>query len=184
MVGSRFGLVRVERKHMNDFLNKEKWYWKASNRIIVSSADIMELESLVGFHMPYDFANFLIDYNGGNPPGHYIDHLRNGEGEMMSLIFNFEKEGRDSIFKESAAMTNILNIKVLAFSEDAGGNCFLLTNFLEKEPAFYFWDHESQNEKENLRERFLDSTLLLARNFEELLSIIVLDEYIPRKRKN
>ena len=45
------------------------WAWLRTKADKVTTSSVMALEARLGAKLPEDYAEFLLDVNGGNPPG-------------------------------------------------------------------------------------------------------------------
>lgn len=109
-----------------------------------SASEVKQLEELFGYELPNDYKDFMIEYNGGEPNSNVFSIPEEQNESGVNKFFS-QKE----IIKEKKILGNRIGIGVIPIADAACGNIVCLSLINEKK-GVYFWDHELEDEEENL----------------------------------
>jgi cell wall assembly regulator SMI1 len=133
--------------------------------------DIRSLEQKIGFPLPQDYRQFLLQYNGGVPkPERFAFRIPSGEQVSLVRVF-FSLDENDpyyNLLRKLSVNEGYIPESCLPIGEDPFGNLILLELSKSHQGNVYFWDHESEG-GDDLR----DNMALIAGNFTEFTRLLL-----------
>jgi len=162
-----------------------------------SPADLSKTEQVLGREFPWDYREFLQEFNGGVPESNIFNFAHHSQGFSVSRFFGIGLNSSNDLMTRQNVFKGRLPKDFLPIADASGGNlvCISLSN--HKYGSIYFWNHELESEND------LSSALTeIAQSFDAFLaSLEVFDPKqiqlkpgqitkawirprIPQKRKN
>ena len=145
---------------------------------ICTPADVDEIEKVIGFNLPKDYRTFFYNNNGGNfskfdlYAGIYVPVLK--QKVMLDTFYGYKliAEYEDiELLSVNEEYKDEIPENSLLFTQDAGGNMFLLVSDT-KNSGIYYWDNsyffDSSDDTVN--------TYKVAENFSDFLNKIEYEE--------
>jgi hypothetical protein len=109
--------------------------------------DIRSLEQKVGYSLPDDYRQFLLQYNGGVPKPECFEFITSsGEEDSLVRVF-YSLNGNDPYYDLLSTVFETegdIPESCLPIGEDPFGNLILLELSGNYRGQVYFWDHESE----------------------------------------
>lgn len=159
--------------------------------------DIAKIEEIVGFTLPKDYVDFLLDYGGFSSstlcPLKEVFRKENGEPDYKISVDVFlsaqpNREGR-RLIGTYHALRGRMPFNFLPIADSAGGDTICLCLNGENEGKIYFWEmyfEEEINEDEG-EEPGYSNVYLAANSFDEFIDSLELayepEMYHPQPRE-
>lgn len=129
---------------------------------------IRRLEWNLGYQLPSQYRNFLLQHDGGQPTPDAFDFE---DGSTGSVISHFAKvnslDRSETILDLVLVLRDRIPVGFLPFGEDAVGNVICLGILPENEGHTYLWDHE--NEADIDETPTMTNMRLIARSFDDFI---------------
>ncbi|MDQ3234081.1 MAG: SMI1/KNR4 family protein [Pseudobdellovibrionaceae bacterium] len=150
-----------------------------------SQSDIKNLENLIGFRLPEDYKNFLLELNGGFSENMLLFPLVNKKGKpirgSIEMFYGIDDEsdvGLKYQFDLYHRQQKRMPTGLIPIGQDAGSNkiCLLLSDI--GYGKVFFWDHNDEvdfDEDEDEAFEPMRNTMLAAESFTEFLSKLTED---------
>ena len=132
---------------------------------------INNVETRIGFTLPNDYKNFLLNHNGGIPTPNEFKFINTNNESSNSLedFFHsiFEENGEGNLERKYIYLTNSNRIigNILPIASDPFGNFVCISLDGEDKGKVYFWDHELEPEEPSY-----ENLSLIANSFSEFLN--------------
>lgn len=117
----------------------------------INQTDVENLENKIGFKLPLDYVNFILENNGGTPTKVFFDFIEDGS-TSQSVVHLFLPIGEQ--YKENVLNTyqfflneNSLPKGIIPIGRDPYGNLICLSLLESQYNQIFFWDHELEDEK-------------------------------------
>lgn len=140
----------------------------------LNETDLADFEKKIGYNLPPDYRQFLLQYNGGKP---VPDFFQVPEWQYKESFVNQLKgliKEKDEKKVDLARLNDLLDGRLpkgfVAIGSDPGGNHILLSLTNETKGNVYFFDHE--NEPDDATDDLEDysNIFLIANSFTEFLN--------------
>lgn len=117
--------------------NKVIWNFSKGR---LTTQEIGYVEDKLGIKFPLDYVEVVSTYNGGFPePDTFIVDSRE---EMINNLINLKVAADYNIFQMIEAVSDRLDVGLVLFGRDAGGNLICFDYRSGNDPTIVFWDHE------------------------------------------
>jgi cell wall assembly regulator SMI1 len=103
----------------------------------LSMSVITEFEQEIGFTLPPDYRDFLVQHNGGQPENKFLEVSDCNSDVMISCFLGIKKPLADDILFWIEELSDDLKDFFLPIAVDAGGNFLLMDKSNGK---IYYWD--------------------------------------------
>ena len=135
----------------------------------LDNAVLEAIEQYLGFRMPNDYRNFLLEYNGDVdlPPFFYFKK-NDKNGSMLDSFFGIKKHTNDNILMNIKLYKNRIPTNCLPIANDAGSNLILLAVKNKDYGKVYFWDHNWEAEDGAIPD--YSNLTLIADSFDEFIN--------------
>jgi hypothetical protein len=135
----------------------------------VDEPAIASFEAMIGFRLPSEYRDFLLQFNGGQPENLVFRWGLSG-GYTDSSVHYFFSITDQSIFSlqhqySIYASAGRIPEAMLPIATDAGGNLFLLTLGGSHSGRVFFWDHDNEGLVDNSAS--VETLIPLANSFQE-----------------
>ncbi|RZK10710.1 MAG: SMI1/KNR4 family protein [Flavobacterium sp.] len=128
-----------------------------------SEFEVTRFEKVIGFKLPNDYRNFLLNYRGGFLGEALIyDFIENGENTIGGIesIYGFCENKDNSLYKyykDYCDDYKRMMLGMIPIGDDGSGNYICLLLAKKDFGKIYFWDHEWEvdfNDPEESQEAF------------------------------
>ena len=117
-----------------------------------STEEVSEMEARAGFSLPSDYAQFLLEWNGGKPDVGEFEFLTFIGHKQASAVRAFPSLDRSDHYYSAHRNLDMLHGRLprstIPIAEDDLGNVILLELRETGRGNIYFWDHECEGDED------------------------------------
>ncbi|WP_028391112.1 SMI1/KNR4 family protein [Bacillus cihuensis] len=133
----------------------------------LNNKELAELEDVIGYKLPQDYIDFLMEYNGGDHENNIIE-LPNGEILSISIsdFFGIGIEKINDLKENFKVFKERIPKGYIPIARTEGGNLVCLDG---DNGHLFLWDHENECQNDYIENKNL---LPIANHFEDFLKMI------------
>lgn len=138
----------------------------------LTEADIASFERILGFSLPKDYRDFLLEHNGGKPFPYWFSYLdengkedRDGVGHLYGL--GFSNPDYRNLQKTRDCFSGRIPFELLAVGDDPCGNQICVATQGKQFGQLFLWNHEDEHAPPTYR-----NVIPLANSFTEFISAL------------
>lgn len=147
--------------------------------IPISEIDVVQFEKEIGYSLPEQHRNFLLEHNGGRPKDNYHFYVPTWQynSSLIQKLKGIDPNAPGLDLRQAHEITgDILPEGSLIIGNDPGGNSILIgLNDLNRGKIF-FWDHEKGPDARLSSWEEYKNLHFLANSFNEFFALLKVDE--------
>jgi hypothetical protein len=172
----QFQALGITEERLNDLIKLGLKYDKRQKKQMLAAAgatlpteeDVRKFEEKVGFTIPSDYRNFLLEKNGGIPNKTIISVPNIGEKVVQSFYALTNPVSTFTLSHLAKVYKNRLPSGMLPIADDPAGNIFITELIAGKDfGKIYFLDHEQEADVE--RQPYFKNIHWITNNFNDFL---------------
>lgn len=110
----------------------------------ITEKEILSLEERLKAHLPKDYRDFLLTYNGGSPNPNVFFISPEQQESNLSILFGITSKKAYDLWTNALDAYEDMDRTVLPIGEDPGGNQIYLSLHPDTYGHIFFCDHEIQ----------------------------------------
>lgn len=141
----------------------------------IDLANIREIEGLIGFELPTEYAAHLLRYNGGQCTPNMFIFQENGRETKSSVdwflaIYDGEYDNLKNYIQIYKLEDKRLPDHILPIAHDPGGNLICISCNGDDKGYIYFWNHEEEIDYSMSDNSDYSNLYLISNSFESFIN--------------